>query len=137
MAVKLCLCLSVALSFLYISVSSNILPGGPMNANPDDPSIQKASIFAVNEFNKNSKDDYLCKLIKVMSAQSQVVAGVRYILEVEIGRTQCTKDTTDDPQTCTLAQDSGLTKMLKCQFVVVEVSWLNQETLESYSCNAL
>lgn len=41
----------------------------------------------------------------------QIVAGVIYTLNVEIGKTDCKKGTTNDIQSCSLMQDSHLAQV--------------------------
>ncbi|MEE6515202.1 hypothetical protein FKM82_023766 [Ascaphus truei] len=78
MAAGLYLCFSVALtlSLLSASVSSDVDIGSPENTNPNLPEVQKAASFAVNAYNKESTDEYLYKVLKIISAQAQVVAGI-------------------------------------------------------------
>ncbi|XP_063297887.1 cystatin-like [Pelobates fuscus] len=136
MATRLSIGLIVLSLFSVISCSDVPMPGGTINISPDRPDVLKAANFAINEFNKKSKDDYLCKLIKVISAQSQVVEGINYFLEVQIGRTQCKNDANSDVQSCNLFQDSKLSQVSVCRFQVWDIPWLNKETLTSYSCTA-
>ncbi|XP_075452400.1 cystatin-like [Ascaphus truei] len=138
MAAGLYLCFSVALSLslLSASVSSDVSVGAPEDINPNLPEVKKAASFAVNAYNKESKDEYLYKVLKIISAQAQVVAGINYILVVEIGRTQCKKGATNSAESCALIQSSNLAKKFLCRFEVYEVPWLNKETLVEHSCKA-
>jgi hypothetical protein len=53
------------------------MPGGWNNIAVTDPGVAKAADFAVQQLKQG-------KLLKVVSAQSQVVAGVNYSLVLEI-----------------------------------------------------
>ncbi|XP_075056824.1 cystatin-2-like [Mixophyes fleayi] len=126
----------VALSVLSVFVSSEMLVGGLEKDDPSDPDVIKAAKFAVNAFNRQSSQEYLYKLAKIVSAESQVVAGVRYVLQVEVGKTQCKKTATSDTQSCDFIQDPKLAQTLFCTFTVLDVPWENEEGLLSSSCKA-
>ncbi|XP_063775868.1 cystatin-2-like [Pseudophryne corroboree] len=127
------LCFSVVVALSVLSVSSEILVGAPERDNPSDPDVIKAAAFAVNGFNQKSSEDYIYKLVKIVSAETQVVAGVRYILNVEIGKTQC-KKSESDTHSCAFIQDPKLAQTLLCTFSVLEVPWEDLESLETSSC---
>ncbi|XP_075452403.1 cystatin-like [Ascaphus truei] len=138
MAAGLYLCFSVALSLSLpsASVSSDVSVGAPEDINPNLPEVKKAASFAVNAYNKESKDEYLYKVLKIISAKAQYLAGINYILEVEIGRTQCKKGATKSAESCALIQSSNLAKKFLCRFEVYEVPLVIQKTLIKHSCKA-
>uniref|UniRef100_A0A8C5MNK6 Cystatin domain-containing protein n=1 Tax=Leptobrachium leishanense TaxID=445787 RepID=A0A8C5MNK6_9ANUR len=131
MAAKFCLGLIVALSLISI-ISSMQMAGGAININPDRADVMNAANFAMQEFNQNSKSVFLFKLLKVLSAQSQVVEGINYFLDVEIGRTQCRKGSPSNAQSC----NSEVAQISVCKFQVWDIPWLNKKTLVSYSCKS-
>ncbi|XP_069811243.1 cystatin-like [Dendropsophus ebraccatus] len=135
MSAGLCSTALVALSLLSVYVHGAILAGGLQKQDPNDPEVVKAATFAVTGFNQRSNEEYDYKLMKIVSAESQVVAGVRYVLNVEIGRTDCKRTSTSEKASCGIIQDSELAKTLLCTFSVLEVPWENEETLQSSSCN--
>ncbi|XP_063297459.1 cystatin-like [Pelobates fuscus] len=110
------------------------IPGGGENISPDRPDVLKAVDFAMMEFNRKSNDDYLFKVIKVLTAKSQTVQGLLYFLEVEIGRTQCKKDNNSDVIFCDLVKNSDLDQISVWEFQVWDNLWLRKKTLVSYSC---
>ncbi|XP_008708214.1 cystatin-C-like [Ursus maritimus] len=67
------------------------LVGGELDADVNEEGVQQALNFALSEYNKASNDAYHSRAIRVVRARKQVVAGMNYFLEVEIGRTTCTK----------------------------------------------
>nr|ACH45797.1 putative cystatin variant 1 [Taeniopygia guttata] len=82
-------------------------------------------------YNRASNDMYSSRVVRVISAQRQIVAGVKYIMEVEIARTTCTKPATDI-QHCAFHEEPQMAKHTICNFVVLNVAWRNQvELLES------
>ncbi|KAM3931567.1 cystatin-like [Leptodactylus fuscus] len=131
MSAGLCTRALVALSVLSVYVYGD---GGLQKRNPSDQDVVKAAMFAVNGYNQKSTDEYDYKLIKVLSAESQIVAGTRYVLTVEIGRKDCKRDSTSENSSCHIIQDSNLAKTLFCTFSVLEVPWENKESLLTSSC---
>ncbi|ETN80211.1 cystatin domain protein [Necator americanus] len=86
--------LAFALSFLCIVTFTDgqIMTGGIMEQNPNDPEHMVTAWKAVdhvNDFSSNGQN--LMVPIKVMKAASQVVAGTKYILEVLYGESICAK----------------------------------------------
>uniref|UniRef100_A0A663MN21 Egg-white cystatin n=1 Tax=Athene cunicularia TaxID=194338 RepID=A0A663MN21_ATHCN len=63
----------------------------------------------------------------------QIVAGVKYIMEVEIGRTTCPKPAAD-LQSCAFHDAPQMAKHTVCKFVVYTVPWLNQIKLLTADC---
>ncbi|XP_068135675.1 cystatin-like [Hyperolius riggenbachi] len=129
--------LLVVVSLLSVFASSDMLVGGPETIDPSDPQVLQAARFALSGFNQQLKEDYKFKLLKVVSAEAQVVAGVIYTVNVDIGKTDCKKDSTSDAQSCSLMQNSNLAQTLSCTFKVLEVPWENVEKVLYASCKAL
>ncbi|XP_029452836.1 cystatin-like [Rhinatrema bivittatum] len=125
------LCLSVILSFSVLSSSAD---GAPETIDPNNPDVQKAASFAVNTYNEKSGNEYLFRVIKVLSAESQIVAGVKYILDVEIGKTQCKTGSTDNAASCPFFDTAGQTETFLCHFEILEQAWLNKQTVLESSC---
>ncbi|KAM4041182.1 cystatin-like [Anomaloglossus baeobatrachus] len=124
----------VALSLLSVCVYGDMLAGGFQKEDPSDPEVVKAATFAVSKFNTLSNYEYTYKLMKIVSAESQIVAGIRYDLDVEIGRTSCKRISTNDNGSCDIIQDVKMSKTLLCMFSVLEVPWENVQSLLSVSC---
>uniref|UniRef100_A0A8V5FU02 Egg-white cystatin n=1 Tax=Melopsittacus undulatus TaxID=13146 RepID=A0A8V5FU02_MELUD len=102
--------------------------------NPDnDEGVQKALKFAMTEYNKASNDLYASRVVRIISAKSQIVSGVKYIMKVEVGQTTCPKTATD-LQSCALHEEPDMAKLTTCKFVVYTVPWLNQIKLLESSC---
>ncbi|NWZ38780.1 CYT protein, partial [Brachypodius atriceps] len=97
----------------------------------NDEGLERALQFAMTAYNRASNDMYSSRVVRIISAEKQVVAGVKYIMEVEIARTTCTKPATDI-QRCAFRQEPQMAKHTICRFVVLTVPWRNQvELLES------
>ncbi|NWR92539.1 CYT protein, partial [Furnarius figulus] len=103
----------------------------PIENPENDEGLQRALQFAMTAYNRASNDMYSSRAVRVLSAQRQIVAGVKYIMEVEIARTTCTKPAAD-LQRCAFHEEPQMAKHTICNFVVLNVPWRNQiELLES------
>ncbi|NXC18060.1 CYT protein, partial [Corythaeola cristata] len=99
----------------------------------NDEGLQRALQFAMAEYNKASNDMYSSRVVRIISAQRQIVAGIKYIIKVEIGRTTCQKPAAD-LQSCAFPDVPQMAKHAVCNFVVYSVPWLNQIKLLEHSC---
>ncbi|NXL13907.1 CYT protein, partial [Setophaga kirtlandii] len=103
----------------------------PIEDPENDEGLERALQFAMTAYNRASNDMYSSRVVRILSAQRQIVAGVKYIMEVEIARTTCTKPATDI-QHCAFHEEPQMAKHTICNFVVLNVPWRNQvELLES------
>ncbi|KAM4694297.1 uncharacterized protein O3C94_004751 [Discoglossus pictus] len=109
------------------------MPGAPVPADANEEGVQRALTFAMKEFNKGSNDRYASKVTNIKSVQRQVVAGLNYIMEVEIGRTQCTKPASNLDQ-CELHTQEDLAKRFACKFVVYDIPWRKKTSLTKNQC---
>ncbi|NXK91263.1 CYT protein, partial [Formicarius rufipectus] len=102
--------------------------------NPEnDEGLQRALQFAMVAYNRASNDMYSSRVVRVISAKRQIVAGVKYIMEVEIARTTCTKPAAD-LQHCAFHDEPQMAKHTVCNFVVLNVPWRNQIELLDSKC---
>ncbi|CAB1338641.1 unnamed protein product [Coregonus sp. 'balchen'] len=79
----------LAVAFMVASASG--MPGGVTDADMNDRETRDALQFAVVEYNKGTNDLYVRQVAKVIKAQQQVVAGMKYIFTVQMARTPCKK----------------------------------------------
>ncbi|MGH0155098.1 UNVERIFIED_CONTAM: hypothetical protein FKN15_038775 [Acipenser sinensis] len=103
---------------LFVAVFAQI-PGGLQDVSTDREDVQRAATFAVAEYNKASNHSYTSKMIRILSAQAQVVAGMKFYLHIEMG--------------CTHGCHN---KVFSCKFVVLEVLWKNIMKLLDTKCNS-
>ncbi|KAL2083289.1 hypothetical protein ACEWY4_021062 [Coilia grayii] len=108
------------------------MPGGVSDADINDEGVQNALQFAVVQHNKATNDMYITKVAKVVKAQSQVVAGMRYIFTVEMGRTNCKKGGVET--NCDVHTDLALAKPYTCTFVVWSRPWMGPPQLTKNQC---
>ncbi|XP_054026949.1 cystatin-like [Dryobates pubescens] len=99
----------------------------------NDEGLQQALRFAMEEYNKASNDMYSSRVVRIISAKRQVVAGIKYIMEVEIARTTCEKPAAD-LQDCAFPDSPQLAKHTVCKFVVYTVPWLKKTELLKREC---
>ncbi|XP_004635712.1 cystatin-C-like [Octodon degus] len=105
--------------------------GGLEDVDPSDEGVQQAVDFALREYNKDNNDLSLSRVVRVVRARKQVVAGMNYYLDVEIGRTTCAKDQPIQ-EDCLL---SGEPTQL-CSFVVYSRTWEDYMALTSSNCHS-
>ncbi|KAM3824727.1 cystatin-like [Vipera latastei] len=109
------------------------MPGGLFPVSVTEKGVQEAAAFAVEQYNERSNNPNYFKELRVVKAQSQVVAGAKYYLTVEIGKTVCEKSNGpmafSEIQKCEL-----LPEKLTCNFQVWSRPWLNENQLTSMNC---
>ncbi|VCX40502.1 unnamed protein product [Gulo gulo] len=80
---------------------------------------------------------YYFRDTNILKAQSQLVAGIKYYLTVEMGSTACRKNmaTGDgvDIATCPFATGVQEEK-LRCDFEILVVPWQNSSQLLKHNC---
>ncbi|NXL37435.1 CYT protein, partial [Glaucidium brasilianum] len=111
------------------------LLGAPMDIDNagNDEGLQRALHFAIAEYNKASNDMYSSRVVRIISAKKQIVSGIKYVMEVEIGRTTCPKPAAD-LQSCAFHDAPQLAKRTVCKFVVYTIPWLNEIKLLTADC---
>ncbi|XP_058016192.1 cystatin-like [Ahaetulla prasina] len=129
-----------ALLMLLSGVPATTMPGGLSPRSVSDSDVQKAAAFAVEEYNAVSANGNYFKALRVVDAQSQVVAGVKYYLTMELVKTDCEKTLGNrkvykEIQNCDLAPRAQQEKLI-CHFEVWSRPWLNNKMeLTKMSCN--
>ncbi|XP_008059411.1 cystatin-C-like [Carlito syrichta] len=107
--------------------------GGVQDADPEDEQVKHALDFAISEYNKNSDDKYYSRMLKLVGAQEQIVAGMNYFLDVELGRTTCTKSQ-PHLENCPFHEQPHLKRKAFCSFQIYDVPWLGTMSLMKSSC---
>ncbi|XP_003801217.1 cystatin-C-like [Otolemur garnettii] len=127
------LLLLAALAVALAVSSAARLVGGWMDAQVNEEGVQRALDFAISEYNKASNDRYQSRALQVKNARKQVVAGMNYALEVEIGRTTCTKS---QPKLgdCPFHEQPHLQRKMLCSFQIYSIPWQGKMTMTKYSC---
>ncbi|XP_073445640.1 cystatin-2-like [Dendrobates tinctorius] len=107
--------------------------GGREKADVDSPSVKQALNFALNDYNKASNDLYQARVVKISNAEKQVVSGVMFYFDVDVGRTQCRKPITNGND-CELHTDANLAKTTTCHFEVYTVPWRSHIEMTASKC---
>ncbi|XP_028844006.1 cystatin-like [Denticeps clupeoides] len=113
-------------------VEGDVMVGGPMDVDINDQSAQNALKFAVAQHNKGSNDVFVSAVQNVIEARKQVVAGIKYIFEVQMARTQCKKGGVEE--LCEFHEDPALAKPFTCTFEVWSRPWMNSIVLLKNTC---
>ncbi|XP_009459833.1 PREDICTED: cystatin-like [Nipponia nippon] len=115
--------------------TQSLLLGAPVEITDtgNDEGLQRALQFAMAEYNKASNDMYSSRVVRIISAKKQIVAGIKYIMKVEIGRTTCPKPATD-LQSCAFHDVPQMAKHAICNFVVYVIPWQNETKLLESRC---
>ena len=132
LALTLALALAVSPGTSRRSAKSSFV-GGTSDADVNEEGVQQALNFALSEYNKASNDAYHSRAMRVVRARKQVVAGMNYFLEVEIGRTRCTKSQ-PNLDSCPFHDQPHLMRKTLCSFQIYTVPWLGKTTLVKSSC---
>nr|XP_006007112.1 PREDICTED: cathepsin F-like [Latimeria chalumnae] len=115
--------------------AAGTLLGAPQQVSTSDPAVLKAAAFAQQRYNLGSNGVFLSKVLRIVSAQKQVVEGIKYILEVEMGDTVCKKGITSELESCDLHPDPNVFTKLRCLFVIWDCSWKNKTILVKQECH--
>ncbi|XP_058892441.1 cystatin-C [Kogia breviceps] len=109
------------------------LVGGLFEADVNDTGVQEALSFAIKEYNKQNNDAYQSRVVRVVRAFKQVVSGMKYFLEVEVGRTTCPKSQAN-LDNCPFHDQPHLKEQKLCTFQVYVVPWINIISLVNFNC---
>ncbi|XP_048865633.1 cystatin-C-like [Brienomyrus brachyistius] len=108
------------------------MPGSSTHVPSDRCDVRQAAWFAVAVYNKQaSQEDYAYRLTSIVSAETQVVAGLNYILTAELGMTWCQRAQATDAETCPLQVNR---KRLLCRFTVYTIPWERKAVLTKNRC---
>uniref|UniRef100_A0A3B5LGF6 Cystatin domain-containing protein n=1 Tax=Xiphophorus couchianus TaxID=32473 RepID=A0A3B5LGF6_9TELE len=95
------------------------MPGGWQDADIHSEALLSALNYAVAQHNRgNQADAFLHKVVQIVSAQTQVVAGINYEIVVKLGRTNCQKG-----------------EIYQCTFRVWSCPWLNDIHVTKKKCS--
>nr|XP_046257945.1 cystatin-SA-like [Scatophagus argus] len=125
-------CFFVCASVGGFVTAEQVMTGEPRRVPVSSARVLSAARFAVAEFNRaNAEDTFAYKLVNITSAKIQVVAGINYILDVQLGGSVCKTSDMDDREPCAYFEP----KELQCHFIVTEISWEDSRVLTQYKCH--
>ncbi|XP_046658469.1 uncharacterized protein LOC124352819 isoform X2 [Homalodisca vitripennis] len=104
--------------------------GGKTKEDPESDRIKEISAFALEEIAKASNSNNKQKIVRVVDARSQVVAGIKYFLRMELVETNCRKDS--DQTDCSALDDQVLQT---CDVVVWDKPWKKFRAVTKIHCS--
>uniref|UniRef100_A0A0R3RFH4 Cystatin domain-containing protein n=1 Tax=Elaeophora elaphi TaxID=1147741 RepID=A0A0R3RFH4_9BILA len=80
----------------HAPLGQQTLLGGWQERSPEDSEIQELLPSILMKVNQQSNDEYHLMPIKLLKVSSQVVAGVKYKMEVQVARSECKKGLSEE-----------------------------------------
>ncbi|CAJ0920397.1 unnamed protein product [Ranitomeya imitator] len=128
---KICVVVTLALCSQGFAQNKKMVPaGGWRDINENDEHGQAALRYATEEYNKVNKDEYITDVSKIIRLRRQVVAGMKYSIEVEALVSRCSQN----EFTAEECQNQKTTKR-RCFFDVFVVAWRNYKELRKGYCS--
>ncbi|CAL1578221.1 unnamed protein product [Knipowitschia caucasica] len=121
---------SVVIFAVFLSGAWCAMTGALKDMDVNDTVVQDALTFAVNKHNMGTNDVFRNDVVRVVKAQSQVVAGRKFIITVDMARTNCRKDRTNE----VCVADPGA-QTYQCTFTVWSRPWLKDIQLTAQTCS--
>ncbi|XP_052123154.1 uncharacterized protein LOC113207913 isoform X1 [Frankliniella occidentalis] len=107
------------------------LLGGPQTIDGEDPYVKELASFAVAEIDKGLNSPYQQKVVRVVEAKTQVVAGTLMHLKLELATTNCLKNEKVASENCVHDSDQATTM---CSLKVWDRLWLKKRELQDVQC---
>lgn len=108
--------------------------GCPKPAPLNDPTIMEIADFALKEYDRTADEDELHLILRLIKAQTQVVAGVKYYLTVELAETVCKKRLTGVDVNRTFCNQDLTEETKICDLHVVDQPWVPARDLVAAQC---
>ncbi|XP_035984571.1 cystatin-C [Fundulus heteroclitus] len=121
-----------ALLSALLAVEADMMVGGFRDIDVNNEGVQNALNFAVVQHNRKSNDVYLRQVAQVVKAQVQVVAGLKYVLTVNLEKTSCRKDRANEQ--CDAQRKSADAQPYQCKFTVWDRPWMNDIRVIDEKC---
>ncbi|XP_023587153.1 cystatin-F [Trichechus manatus latirostris] len=121
--------------FCLQNLNSSVKPGFPKTIKTNDPGVLKAARHTVERFNNCTNDIFLFKESHVNRALVQIVKGLKYMLDMEIGRTTCKKTSHASLDDCDFQTNRTLTQTFCCYSEVWVVPWLHKFSVPVLLCH--
>ncbi|XP_011601516.1 cystatin-F [Takifugu rubripes] len=113
------------------------LPGAPVNISKDDVNLKLIIHNATCMYNNQSNDAFLFKPSAIITAQQQIVKGIKYFVNFQISRTVCRKKRVHtDLSTCDFQPEGLLHQTLQCHFEAWLIPWKNICHVKVLSCKS-
>uniref|UniRef100_A0A3Q2XXM9 Zgc:163030 n=1 Tax=Hippocampus comes TaxID=109280 RepID=A0A3Q2XXM9_HIPCM len=98
--------LKVVFIFLGVvcAVGLGRLVGGLTDVDVNEEGVQNALNFAISQHNLKTEDPFLRVKTGVVGVKKQIVSGIKYVITVNMTKTNCMKDGTPEmPYQCTFS----------------------------------
>jgi len=111
-------------------------PTDVSESNLKDQKLQDLASYAVEAFESSydgeKNEDESLQIIRIIKAQTQVVAGYKYIMKLEAGFYNCSKEKLkSNPEECALNPSRP---RFECDFELIEQSWVGRKEVLSSNC---
>ena len=113
------------------STSRGPLLGGISDVSVDDPDIVALSHEALKQLDATSSHANKYKVLEIISASRQVVAGIIYRMEVKIVLSDCSKTSDSNPNDCGVSKES--TSEI-CKLEIWDRPWLPSGKQTNITC---
>ncbi|GIY84894.1 cystatin domain-containing protein [Caerostris darwini] len=110
--------LKIVLLLFVAALAVYAIPGGFEDASIDDEEVVAAANHATKSLSNTFSGNYHHKLVKILRAQQQVVAGMNYKLDIILGKTDCKKDEVEFENVDDCEFQEGISTYKKCQVLV-------------------
>jgi len=108
--------------------------GGWTPQPPHSKSIQNISTYAAGVLSDGANSFLHKKLVHVHEAETQVVAGIKYRITMDLGTTVCRKNEASpgpERENCALHKDFPIER---CLVTIWERVWLNEKQVLDFTC---
>lgn len=119
---------------VLFSLISTILAFGGWEKVPANENLQNLAILGAKRINSAINSRFHHKLIEVLNAERQIVAGYNYKINISIQETECKKIhyTFETAQNCKVLV-SKIPKV--CTILIYQRPWLNETKITSFTCS--
>ncbi|XP_042217810.1 uncharacterized protein LOC121863290 isoform X2 [Homarus americanus] len=108
--------------------------GCPQPAPLNDPTILEIADFALKEYDRNADEEELHLVLRLLKAHTQVVAGLKYYLTIELAQTDCKKTLTGVDVNRTFCKQDLDEETKICDLQIVDQPWVPARDLVSAQC---
>ncbi|ELR52644.1 Cystatin-F, partial [Bos mutus] len=116
-------------------LKSDAKPGFPKTIKTNDPDVLRAARHSAESFNNCSNDAFLFRESRVSRALVQIVKGLKFMLDMDIGRTTCKKTGHANLDDCSFQTNRTLQWTLSCYSEVWVVPWLQTTEVSLLHCH--
>nr|QDC23070.1 cystatin isoform 2 S1 [Cupiennius salei]QDC23071.1 cystatin isoform 2 S2 [Cupiennius salei] len=93
--------------------------------------FQKITDFAAEKITSELRSNYKMRLMEILSAKKQLVAGMKYRFEMRLGATECKVKDNEDGSLCDFLHCGAVHT---CNATVWTRPWLSDTRLTNFSC---